>query len=137
MEQHELSLGDICEVKGGKFTGKKVLIIKSGIQTKFGVRCISVEYIADGKTLPEKIWVAPDQIRFEGEVDVETAEKIKEADYQEWKARQSAGVPPKSSFTKKPWQKKSNYSSKSAGESDDSFWFATSRQRFHQGTNFQ
>jgi hypothetical protein len=122
MEQHSLSLGDICEVKSGKFAGKKVLIIKAGIQTKFGVRCISVEYIDVNSTLPEKIWVAPEQIRFEGEIDVETAEKIKEADYQEWKARQSAGVPPKSSFApKKPWQKKSNYAKKSDGESDDSF----------------
>jgi hypothetical protein len=122
MEQHELTLGDICQVTGGKFSGKRVLIIKAGIQTKFGIRAITVEYIDHKDTLPEKIWVAPEQLRFEGEADTETAEIIKEADYQEWKARKDAGVPPASAFAKKKsWGNKPAAKKPSAGESDDSF----------------
>lgn len=121
MAKHELTLGDICTVTGGKFADKRVIIIKSGIQTKFGVKAITVEYVDKGATLPEKIWVSPEQLQFDGEIDTETAEVIKEADYQEWKARKDAGVPPKSSFASKPWAKKSNFAKKSEGESDESF----------------
>ena len=120
MSQHELTLGDICTVTGGKFAEKRVIIIKAGIQTKFGLRAITVEYIDKGATNPEKIWVDPAQLRFDGESDAETAEVIKEADYQEWKARKDAGVPPASAFKKKAWGNKGNFK-KSAGESDDSF----------------
>lgn len=119
MSQHELTLGDICTVTGGKFAEKRVIIIKAGIQTKFGLRAITVEYIDKGATNPEKIWVDPAQLQFEGESDTETAEVIKEADFQEWKARKDAGVPPASAFKKKTWGKKPTQ--KSAGESDDSF----------------
>lgn len=114
MEKHELDLGDICQVTAGKFAEKKVLVIKAGIQTKFGLKTITVEYLSEGKT-GEKIWVSPEQLKFEGESDMETAEAIKEADYQEWKARKMAGVPPASQFkAKKPWQKKPQ-------QGDDSF----------------
>lgn len=117
MEKHELDLGDICQVSAGKFADKKVLVIKAGIQTKFGLKTITVEYFASGRT-GEKIWVSPEQLKFEGESDMETATAIKEADYQEWKARKQAGVPPASAFkSKKPWQKKAD--SNSGG--DDSF----------------
>jgi hypothetical protein len=121
MEKHELTFGDICNITGGKHAGKRVLVIKAGISTKFGMRAITVEYIDKGATEPEKVWVAPEQLSFIGESDTETAEVIKEADYQEWKARKDAGVPPKSAFAnKKPWMKKNN-APKSDGESDDSF----------------
>lgn len=117
MSNHELTLGDICTVKGGKHADKRVLVIKSGIQTKFGIKVITVEYrdFNDVDT-SEKVWVSPEQLVFNGEVDTETAEKVKEADYQDWKSRRDAGVPPKSSFNKKPsWGKKSD------GESDNDF----------------
>lgn len=125
MSQHELNLGDICLVSKGKFAEKKVLVIKTGITTKFGVKTITVEYNPDGTT-GEKIWVSPDQITFLGESDLDTANAIKEADYQEWKARKAAGVPPASSFKdKKPWQKpdyQSKYSKKASDQnSDESF----------------
>ncbi len=117
MEKHELDLGDICQVTSGKFADKKVLIIKAGIQTKFGLKTITVEYFAEGRT-GEKIWVSPEQLTFEGESDMNTANAIKEADYQEWKARKAAGVPPASAFKpKKPWQNKG----KPASDGDDSF----------------
>lgn len=118
MEQHELTFGDICSVKSGKHAGKRVLIIKAGIQTKFGVRAITVEYIDKNSTLPEKVWVAPEQLKFDGESDTETAEVIKEADYQEWKARKNAGVPPASQFQKKNWGSKS-YDGKGPSREDD------------------
>ena len=118
MEKHELDLGDICQVSAGKFADKKVLVIKAGIQTKFGLKTITVEYFASGRT-GEKIWVSPEQLKFEGESDMETATAIKEADYQEWKARKQAGVPPASSFAKKkPWQNKPKATE---GDGDDSF----------------
>jgi hypothetical protein len=121
MEKHELTFGDICTITSGKHAGKRVLVIKNGISTKFGVRAITVEYIDKNETLPEKVWVAPEQLKFAGECDTETAEVIKEADFQEWKARKDAGVPPKSAFAaKKPWMKNRN-TPKSDGESDDSF----------------
>jgi len=117
MEKHDLDLGDICQVTAGKFADKKVLVIKAGIQTKFGLKTITVEYFAAGRT-GEKVWVSPDQLKFEGEADMETANAIKEADYQEWKARKQAGVPPASSFkAKKPWQKKPEAQT----DGDDSF----------------
>ena len=116
MDQHELEHGDICKVTNGKFADKKVIIIKAGIQTKFGMKAITVEYFDKGAVESgEKIWVSPEQLAFIGEQDLETAGAVKEADYQEWKARKQAGVPPASSFSaKKPWMKK-----KSDGESDD------------------
>lgn len=117
MEKHELDLGDICQVSSGKFADKKVLVIKAGIQTKFGLKTITVEYFSSGQT-GEKIWVAPEQLAFQGESDMETANAIKEADYQEWKARKQAGVPPASSFQKKKsWGKPKAPS----GDGDDSF----------------
>lgn len=117
MEKHDLDLGDICQVTAGKFADKKVLVIKAGIQTKFGLKTITVEYFASGRT-GEKIWVSPEQLAFQGEADMETATAIKEADYQEWKARKQAGVPPASSFkSKKPWQKKPEAQT----DGDDSF----------------
>jgi len=102
---HDLKLGDICTVKNGKFEGKTVLVIKTGINTKYGVKSITVEYNGEHKT-GEKIWVAPEQLIYNGSQDTDTAEAIKEADYQEWKARQSAGVPPASAFKKKTYFKK-------------------------------
>ena len=118
MEKHELDLGDICQVTKGKYADKKVLIIKAGIQTKFGLKAITVEYFASGRT-GEKIWVSPEQLTFEGESDMETANAIKEADYQEWKARKQAGVPPASAFKpKKPWMNKGKPAS---DDGDDSF----------------
>lgn len=117
MEKHELDLGDICQVTSGKFADKKVLVIKAGIQTKFGMKTITVEYFANGQT-GEKIWVSPEQLSFKGEADMETANAIKEADYQEWKARKQAGVPPASSFKKKTW---GNKPKAPEGDGDDSF----------------
>jgi hypothetical protein len=118
MEKHELDLGDICQVSSGKFADKRVLVIKAGIQTKFGLKTITVEYFGENKT-GEKIWVAPEQLAFEGESDMTTANAIKEADYQEWKARKQAGVPPASSFKpKKPWMNKGK---SPASDGDDSF----------------
>ena len=117
MDHHELDHGDICKVTSGKFAEKKVIIIKAGIQTKFGIKAITVEYFdKNAVESGEKIWVSPEQLAFLGEQDLETAGAVKEADYQEWKARKTAGVPPKSSFSpKKPWMNKN----KSDGESDD------------------
>lgn len=100
---HDLTLGDICTVTKGKHVGKTVLVIKAGIQTKFGLRAITVEYFERGDAGAEKVWVAPDELAFTHDTDTPTAERIKEADYQEWKARKNAGVPPKSSFAKRPW----------------------------------
>lgn len=118
MEKHELDLGDICQVTSGKYADKKVLVIKAGIQTKFGMKSITVEYFGPNKT-GEKVWVAPEQLAFEGEADLETANAIKEADYQEWKARKQAGVPPASSFQKKKsWGKPKN---EAPSDGDDSF----------------
>ncbi len=119
MEKHELDLGDICQVTGGKYADKKVLVIKAGIQTKFGLKSITVEYFGPNKT-GEKVWVAPELLAFEGEADMETANAIKEADYQEWKARKQAGVPPASSFKpKKTWGNKKD--SAQPADGDDSF----------------
>lgn len=119
MEKHNLDHGDICEVTSGKFAGKRVLVIKAGIQTKFGLKAITVEYNDKGDVMAgEKIWASPEQLTFGGEQDLDTAGAVKEADYQEWKARKNAGVPPASSFKpKKPWMNKK----KSDGESDDNF----------------
>ena len=100
---HDLSLGDICTVKNGKFTGKTVLVIKTGITTKFGVKVITVDYQGEHKT-GEKIWASAEQLTYNGAKDTDTANAIKEADYQEWKARKDAGVPPASAFKKKTYQ---------------------------------
>lgn len=100
-EMHDLTLGDICSVTKGKHIGKTVLVIKAGLQTKFGLRAITVEWHEDGLAGSEKVWVSPDELTFINRQDLETAERIKEADYQEWKARKDAGVPPASQFAKK------------------------------------
>ena len=97
---HDLTLGNVCTIKNGKFAGKTVLIIKAGIQTKFGLKSITVEYFGEYQT-GEKIWVSPEQLTYNGANDDDTANAIKEADYQEWKSRKNAGVPPSSSFSKK------------------------------------
>ena len=86
---HDLAFSNICTVKSGKFTGKTVLVIKAGIQTKFGIKAITVEYNGEHET-GEKIWVSPDQLVYNGADDSITAEAIKEADYQEWKAKKNA-----------------------------------------------
>lgn len=118
MEKHELDLGDICQVTSGKFADKKVLVIKAGITTKFGLKSITVEYFGPNKT-GEKVWVAPELLAFEGENDLETANAIKDADFQEWKARKQAGVPPASAFAKKkPWGKPKL---EAPSDGDDSF----------------
>ncbi len=121
MAQHQLSHGDICEVTSGKFASKKVLIIKESIPTKFGIKAITVEYFDKGAVeAGEKIWVSPEQLAFLGEQDLETAGAVKEADYQEWKARKQAGVPPRAAFNnpRKPW---ANKKPQSDGESDEAF----------------
>jgi len=119
MAQHQLAHGDICTVTSGKFADKKVLIIKENIPTKFGVKAITVEYYNVGQVNSgEKIWVSPEQLAFLGERDLDTAGAVKEADYQEWKARKQAGVPSASSFKKKTW---GNAKRQSAGESDEDF----------------
>jgi hypothetical protein len=106
---HDLAFSNLCTVKNGKFTGKQVLVIKAGVQTKFGVKAITVEYFGEHKT-GEKIWVAPEQLTYNGADDNDTAEAIKEADFQEWKARKNAGVPPASNFGKKPFNQRSEQS---------------------------
>ena len=116
MEKHELDLGDICHVRSGKYADKKVIVIKAGVQTKFGLKSITVEYFGEHKT-GEKVWVSPELLTFEGESDMDTANAIKEADYQEWKARKQAGVPPASSFKQKTWGKRKE----SGADPDDSF----------------
>lgn len=103
---HQLTLGDICTVSSGKFAGRTVIVIKAGIQTKYGLKAITVEYSGEHKT-GEKVWVEPELLTFNGATDLDTANAIKEADYQEWKARKNAGVPPASAFNKKPYYKKS------------------------------
>jgi hypothetical protein len=114
---HQLTLGDICTVASGKFSGRTVIVIKAGIQTKFGLKAITVEYSGEHKT-GEKIWVEPELLTFNGATDLDTANAIKEADYQEWKARKNAGVPPASQFNKKPYYKKSE-DRKGPSSSDD------------------
>ena len=98
--EHTLTLGNICTVQKGKHAGKTVLIIKAGIQTKYGLRAITVEWHDAGEAGTEKVWCSPDELVYINRNDIDTAERVKEADYQEWKARQGAGVPPKSSFKK-------------------------------------
>lgn len=100
-ELHDLTLGDVCKVIKGKHVGKTVLVIKAGIQTKYGLRAITVEWYDRGEAGSEKVWVSPDELSFTNDTDLEIAERIKEADYQEWKARQGAGVPPRSAFNKR------------------------------------
>ena len=115
---HTLGLGDICTVQKGKHAGKTVLIIKAGIQTKYGLRAITVEWHDNGDADAEKVWCAPDELVYINRTDIPTAEKIKEADYQEWKSRQAAGVPPKSDFNKKG---KGNYYRKDNRPTDTGF----------------
>ena len=100
-EMHDLTLGDVCKVIKGKHVGKTVLIIKAGIQTKYGLRAITVEWYDSGDAGTEKVWCSPDELSFINHQDLPTAERIKEADYQEWKARKDAGVPPAAAFNKK------------------------------------
>jgi hypothetical protein len=104
---HDLTLGNVCTVKNGKFAGKTVLVIKAGIQTKFGIKAITVEYKGEHNTGEEKIWVAPEQLTYNGADDTDTANAIKEADYQEWRAKKNAGVPDiKPAFNKKTYSAK-------------------------------
>jgi hypothetical protein len=114
---HQLTLGDICTVASGKFSGKTVIVIKAGIQTKYGIKAITVEYSGEHKT-GEKVWVEPELLTFNGATDMDTANAIKEADFQEWKARKNAGVPPASDFKKKSWGNKS-YNGKGPSQEDD------------------
>lgn len=114
---HQLTLGDICTVASGKFSGKTVVVIKAGIQTKYGIKAITVEYWGEHKT-GEKVWVEPELLTFNGATDMDTANAIKEADFQEWKARKNAGVPPASDFKKKTWGSKS-YDGKGPSREDD------------------
>lgn len=100
-ELHDLTLGDICKVTKGKHVGKTVLVIKAGIQTKYGLRAITVEWYDNGEAGAEKVWCSPDELSYANHSDIPTAERIKEADYQEWKARKDAGVPPATAFNKK------------------------------------
>ena len=111
-QSHDLTLGNVCTVIKGKHVGKTVLVIKAGVQTKFGLRAITVEHYDVGEASQEKVWVSPEELAYSGMDDMATAERIKEADYQEWKARKDAGVPPKSAFPKKTWQGKSNWKDK-------------------------
>lgn len=104
---HDLTLGDICSVKGGRDDGKTVLVIKAGIQTKYGLKAITVEYTGPKRAGSMKLWIKPEELVFNGAVDLETASAIKEADFQEWKAKKQAGqdgVP-----QQKPWEKKASY----------------------------
>ena len=105
MNQHELNQGDLCEVIGGKHKGKVVLVLKAGIQTKYGLSAITVERHPDGETGEERLWVNPDQLAFIGEKDADTAKALNDADYQAYLARKNAGVPPRASFTRKPFTK--------------------------------
>lgn len=109
---HDLAFSNICTVKSGKFTGKTVLVIKAGIQTKFGIKAITVEYRGEHET-GEKVWVSPDQLVYNGADDSITAEAIKEADYQEWKAKKNAdgGSP--------PFQQKKTYQARKESSEDD------------------
>lgn len=101
--QHELNQGDLCEVSKGKHKGKVVLVLKAGIQTKYGLRAITVESLGDGEHGEERLWVSPDELAFIGEKDAETAKALNDADYQAYLARKNAGVPPRSSFNRKPF----------------------------------
>ena len=115
-ELHDLALGDVCIINLGKNAGKRVLVIKTGITTKFGVKSITVEYFGEHQT-GEKVWVSPEMLAYTGIQDSDTANAIKEADYQEWKARKAAGVPPASSFAPKK-----TYFKKQEDRSDDVPW---------------
>lgn len=99
-ELHDLTLGDVCKIASGKHAGKTVLVIKAGIQTKFGLRAITVEWYEQSLVGTEKVWASPEELSYTNQQDIETAERIKEADFQEWKARKNAGVPPKAAFNK-------------------------------------
>ena len=102
---HELNQGDLCEVTNGRHKGKTVLILKAGIQTKYGLRAITVEHISDEETGEERLWVDPTDLAFLGEKDAETAKALNDADYQAYLARKNAGVPPRSSFNRKPFNR--------------------------------
>lgn len=116
---HDLTLGDICTVTGGKDAGKTVLVIKAGLQTKYGIKAITVEYTGPRKS-GAKVWVEPDKLAYNGAQDLETANAIKEADYQEWKAKKQAGVPEMGQ--QKPWQKFGSYQKrKEPSDEDGSF----------------
>ncbi len=69
------------------------------------MKAITVEYQGEHST-GEKIWVAPEQLAYSGMQDTITAEAIKEADYQQWKASKNAGIPPVSQLNKKTYFKK-------------------------------
>lgn len=98
--QHELNQGDVCEVIAGKHKGKTILVLKAGIQTKYGLRAITVQWSDTGDTGDERLWVEPSELAFLGNSDAETAKALNDADYQAYLARKNAGVPPKSAFNK-------------------------------------
>ena len=119
-QKHDLTFGDICTVSGGRDNGKVVLVIKAGIQTKFGLKAITTEYSGEMKS-GAKVWVAPELLIYNGTQDLKTAEAIKEADYQEWKAKKQSGVPDMGQ--KKPWQKfgaRKNYPDKKEAAQESS-----------------
>lgn len=101
---HELNQGDLCEVTGGKHKGKVVLVLKAGIQTKFGLRAITVESQGE-ETGDERLWVDPTDLAFIGEKDAETAKALNDADYAAYLARKNAGVPPRSSFSRPQYRR--------------------------------
>jgi hypothetical protein len=118
--KHDLTLGDICTVQGGRDAGKTVLVIKAGIQTKFGLKAITVEYSSQ-RQAGNKVWVEPSNLVFNGAQDLDVANAVKEADYQEWKAKKQSGVPEMGS--QKPWQKfggRKNYPEKKEAAQESS-----------------
>lgn len=110
-QTHVLETGDICFVNEGRNKGKTVLVLKPSITTKKGdTLSISVEYpVAEGGN-PEKVWCEPNHLMFVHKSDTQAARRINDADYEEWKARKAAGVPPSSQLKKKnSWGNKRNY----------------------------
>ena len=100
---HDLTQGDICTVTSGKHKEKTVLVIKAGIQTKFGLRAITVQYFDVDNIGDEMLWVEPEQLAFTKDTDIPTAKAKSDADFEVWKARKNAGVPPASQFKRKSW----------------------------------
>lgn len=116
-QPHDLTLGDICTVTGGRDAGKTVLVIKAGIQTKYGVKAITVEYTGPKRAGSMKLWIKPEELAYNGTQDVDTASAIKEADYQEWKAKKQAGMADMPA--QKPWQQKSTYFKKKEASEEE------------------
>lgn len=103
MEHHDLTVGDICTVTSGKHKEMTVIVLKAGIETKYGVKSITAEYYDRGNLGNEQIWVSPEQLQFLRDTDVESAKARNDLDYKAYLARKQAGVPPASQFNKKPW----------------------------------